>query len=275
MQRSRSSEAHRLQAHGRVESVLRLLPTDGTEVTASYLVRRLGRPPYSLPRRTALRRLKEAVDWRPAGPFPILQTRRSGRNRLYSFAMTGFMNSALAGTLVHSSSTGFLREARSLAPRYGESEDSMRLFWEQASSALVLSIDQVIEAAQSVLFGQIHPRAMPSESVARRQAKVLVDTFIEKWTTDLIATFHYFLQLEQHRNWPEREVKPKRGAPSAKAAYRDGWRPIRELAAKTWVDSRVKGGWAEFLLEAEARELEHLRGLAREGADASGSFPSS
>jgi hypothetical protein len=242
----------------RVEAVLRLIPSDGSEITAGDIVRKLAQSSLNLPRRTALRWLKEAGDYKPAGPYRLLQTRKSGRNRFYSFAMTGFLDAKLATAFVRGERVTFLAQAASLAPAYATSAETMTLFWKQASAAFVRSFWEVLEVAQSLTFGQVHTRVMPTEAIARRQAQVLVEVFVRNWTTDLIAALHRFLEIERERNWPGRDGKRSHDAPSAIEAYREGWNDLLTAAFEQWRTRRDEGEWGRWVQsqrEAQGREL--------------------
>jgi hypothetical protein len=254
--------------YARVEAVLKLIPADGSEITTTRIVNGLARPPLRLPRRTALRWLKEASEYRPAGPYRILQSRSAGRNRYYSYAMTGFMTEEAAKAFLLGEGIHFLRKARELAPAYSDSEESMTLFWRQASGALVRSFFDVLEAAQSISLAQIHTRAMPSETIARQQADVLVEAFVRRWTADLVASFHLFLEIERERNWPGRLGKPSRGAPSAVAGYRAGWAPVVTEAFEQWRSHRNEGGWGRWIQEQRDAQERELKRIASEASAA-------
>lgn len=249
----------------RIESVVRLLPQDGEQVTSRWLVRRLYEK-LGLPKRTALRWMKEAEGFTlPDLNHPLVVSIRSGRQRLYGFNMTGFMDPARAEDFLRGAPFNFLREAPNLVEEYKGSLESMTLFWEQASSSLVHSMEHLIAAAQSVSFAQVHERAMPSAAVARAQADVLVEVFLKPWTRDLVATLHRFLEVERSHN---RSLTNQGGdralAPSAMEAYKNGWDwavGLHGAATVLWV-ARMKGKragpWGAFLERVQREEETRL-----------------
>ena len=242
--------------------MLRLLPTNGDQVTSAWLVRRL-HSKLGLPKRTAIRWLKEAESYRPAGPYPLVSSFRSGRQRLYGLNMTGLMGPVEAEWFLRGAPIGFLREAPKLTADYEQSSENMTLFWEQSSSALVLSIQRVIGAAQGVTFAQVHNRAVPSVQVARAQADVFIDVFIRPWVSDLVAALHLFLENERLKNemaprLPDSGPPGKPGqlsAPMAMDAFREGWdwaSGPQGAAHKTWIALMTAGPWGELLESCQA-----------------------
>lgn len=249
----------------RIEAVTSLLPSTGEQVSSGWLVRRLNEK-SRIPRRTALRWLRESTGYIPPGHhYPFVTTARSGRSVLYGLNLTGFMNPEQARWFLRGATIGFLDDAPKLADEYAGSVESMRLFWEQASSALVLSMIQVLAAAQSVTFAQVHHRARPSVEVARAQADVLTETFLRPWVQDLVATLHRFLEIEGEMNRKvPRRPDGRLGAPSAMAGFNGGWdwaNGPEGAAHHMWIFSRSKGPWRNHLdglvrnQEAEFRKL--------------------
>lgn len=267
--RRRSSLAGNPPRPTRVETIARLLPSTGEQVTSTWLVRRLGER-LRLPRRTALRWLRESLDYRPSGHgYPIVSAVRSGRSVFYGLNLTGFMNAQEARWFLRGATIGFLDEAPKLVEEYSESVDSMKLFWEQASSALVLSMNHILAAAQSVSFGQVHTRARPSVAVARAQADVLTETFVRPWIQDLVAALHRFLEIERAKNDTTPRLPSGRlGAPSAMDGFQRGWswaNGSEGVAQQTWV-ARMKGPeagpWGQFLARAQQEQEDRFKQLA-------------
>lgn len=275
MKRAKSSRstniAGRPPKFARIESVVRLLPQNGEQVGSRSLVSRLS-VGLGLPRRTALRWMKEADRYIPPGfRYPIVVSVRVGRERLYGLNMTGFMDAKRAEGFLHGAPFDFLREAATLVEEYKVSLPYMTLFWEQASSSLVHGIERLIAAAQSVSFGQVHERAMPSAKVAMAQADVLVEVFLKPWMRDLVATLHRFLETERayNRSLP----RPREGralAPSPMEAYKNGWDwavGLNGAATTLWI-SRMKGEkagpWGKFQERLQREQAERLKTIAEE-----------
>lgn len=262
-------EIGRPPAYARIEAVLRLLPTDGTQIASSRLVRRLYET-LGLPRRTAIRWLKEAEEYIPEGHhYPMLEAVRSGRQRLYGFNLTGFMDKDEVEWFLRGAPIGFLREAPGLVEQYAESGETMTLFWEQASSALTLSMERLIGAAQSVTFAQVHDRAAPSADVARVQADVLTDVFVRPWVRELVAAQHRFLEIERATNRKSGGLPDGRlAAPSPMDALREGWSWANGpdgAAHKTWVPrmSGAKAGpWGAFLERVQTEQAVEMKRLS-------------
>jgi hypothetical protein len=259
--RRRSSLAGNPPLSTRVETVARLLPSTGEQVSSSWLVGRLWEK-FRVPRRTALRWLRESLAYKPPEHhYPLVSAVRSGREVLYGLNLTGFMNPEQAKWFLGGATSGYLDAAPKLVAEYADSVESMGLFWEQASSSLVLSMNRLLAAAQSVTFAQVHQRARPSVAVARAQADVLTETFLRPWVQDLVATLHRFLEIEAERNRTTPRLPDGRlGAPSAMDGYNRGWAWADGpggAAHKVWIESRGRGPWKSYL-ERVVREQEEL-----------------
>lgn len=240
----------------RVESVLRCLPQGGGEIGSADLIGRV-RETVGASRASAIRWLKEAEKEVP------LKVRTDGRRKFYSFRVSGFMEEGEARWHVRASYVGFLDHAPDLWSEYAGSEARMALFWSQASSALVLGTEHLLQMAQSVIFGQTDPRVKPSADIARRQADVFVEVFLRRWVAELVAAYHHFLEVEQKMN----ETTPRKpngmlGAPSARAGFEAGWKSLERRASKQWIASRAKGPWAEWLRAQVAAEEARMKALA-------------
>ena len=61
----------------------------------------------------------------------MIECRKVGRRRLYSFAWTGFMTGPEAERFLHGAYFSFLREAPRIYIEYQDSLPEMTLFWEQ------------------------------------------------------------------------------------------------------------------------------------------------
>jgi hypothetical protein len=232
----------------RVEAVLRCLPQGGGEVGSTELITKL-KQAEGASRASAIRWLKEAETGVP------LKVRIEGRRKYYSFRISGFMEEGEARWQVRSSYVGFLDQAPELWQEYAGSTEGLRLFWQQASSALLLGIEHLLESAQSVSFGNVDPRVNPSADIARRQADVFVEVFLRKWIAELVAAYHHFLEVEREMNKSvPRKADGTLGAPSARVGFMAGWRTLRSQADKQWIASRSKGPWAAWLKAKIAAE---------------------
>lgn len=265
----------------RVEAVAMLLPSTGEQVASSWLVRRLNEK-SRIPRRTALRWLRESTRYIPPGHhYPFVTTVKSGRSVLYGLNLTGLMNPEQARWFLRGATIGFLDQAPKLADEYADSAESMRLFWEQASSALVLSMIQLLASAQSVTFAQVHARARPSVEVARAQADVLTETFVRPWIQDLVAALHRFLEVEGERNRrTPRLANGRLAAPSAMQGFNLGWKwanGSKGAAHRVWV-ARMKGPeagpWGNFLERVQREDQERMLRLHAEAVATSDSSSS-
>lgn len=117
-------------AYGKIEAVVRLLPTNGDQVPSTWLLRRLEQS-HGTPRRTAIRWLKEAEAYVPPGHhYPFVTAFKHGRQRLYGFNLTGFMDQGRAKDFLDRGAyIGFIREGPKLYVDYKGSLDGMTLFW--------------------------------------------------------------------------------------------------------------------------------------------------
>jgi hypothetical protein len=256
----------------RLEAVRRALPKDEQEIGGTELIGRLQTEAGS--RASAIRWLKEAQRRR------VVRCRVDGRRRWYSIAFLGFMEAGQAEEFLRGAPIGFLREGPKLSGEYKDSLEGMTLFWQQASSALALSLERVITAAQSISFAQIEGRPMPSENVARQQADVLTEVFVKPWVQDLVATLHRFLENERRRNdrmprLPNTGPPGRPGrlaAPSSMDALRKGWEWAsgpQGAAHLTWVQ-RMKGNeagpWGAYLERVQLEQEAQMRRIAEESA---------
>jgi hypothetical protein len=258
----------------RLEAVRRALPKDEREIGGTELIERLQLEAGS--RATAIRWLKEAQRRR------VVRCRVAGRRRWYSIAFQGFMEAGQAEWFLRGAPIGFLRDGPKLSAEYKDSLESMTLFWEQASSALALSLERVITAAQSISFAQIEGHPMPSVDVARQQADVLTEVFVKPWVSDLVASLHLFLENERRKNLVLPRLpnsgppgRPGRlAAPSSMEALRRGW----EWASgpdgaghKLWV-SRMRGKeagpWGAYLERMQREQETEMRRIAEQAAGA-------
>lgn len=257
---------------GHIDAVRRALPKDDTELGGTALIRKLQAEAGS--RATAIRWLNEAQRRR------VVRCRRDGRRRWYSIAFSGFMDAGQAEWFLRGAPIGFLRKGPKLALEYSGSEAAMTLFWEQASSALVLSLERVISAAQSISFAHDGARPMPSVEIARQQADVLTDVFVKPWIRDLVAALHQFLEIERAKNaYMPRRPDRRLGAPSAMEGVQSGWSWASGpdgAAHKQWV-ARMKGPdagpWGAFLERVQREEEDRAKRLHAEAVAAAGSNP--
>jgi hypothetical protein len=269
--RRRSSLAGNPPLSARVETVARLLPSTGEQVSSTWLVGKLWER-FRVPRRTALRWLRESLVYKPPEHhYPLVSAVRSGREVLYGLNLTGFMNPEQAKWFLGGATSGYLDSAPKLVQEYADSVESMALFWEQASSSLVLSMNRLLAAAQSVTFAQVHQRARPSVAVARAQADVLTETFLRPWVQDLVATLHRFLEIEGERNRTTPRLPNGRlGAPSAMEGYNRGWAWAdgpEGAAHKIWIESRDQGPWKSYIERVVLEQNEASRRLTQQAEE--------
>jgi hypothetical protein len=243
----------------RVEAVLKCLPSGGGEIGSLELITKI-REAQDASRASAIRWLKEAEEEVP------LKVRVAGRRKFYSFRVSGFMEEGEALWQVRASYVGFLDTAPSLWNEYAGSAQGLRLFWQQASSALVLGIEHLLQSSQGVSFGQVDPRVRPTADIARRQADVFVEVFLRKWIVELVAANHHFLEVEREMNQTvPRLPNGSLGAPPATTGFRVGWKTIHDRAGKQWITSRTKGPWARWLKAQIEAEEARTKAIFAEG----------
>jgi hypothetical protein len=258
----------------RLEAVRRALPKDEQEIGGTELIGKLQKEAGS--RASAIRWLKEAQRRR------VVRCRVDGRRRWYSIAFLGFMEAGQAEEFLRGAPIGFLRGGPKISGEYKDSLEGMTLFWQQASSALVLSLERVITAAQSISFAQIEGRPMPSVNVARQQADVLTEVFVKPWVSDLVASLHLFLENERRKNVRMPRLantgppgRPGRlAAPSSMEALRKGWEWAsgpQGAAHLTWVH-RMKGEesgpWGAFLERMQSEQEAEMKRIVEQAAGA-------